>query len=161
MEGTAVASAARRALMTVVVACALVVPGPASAADVCALLREHAPKDQGLALEKAVSVTPEFCQAWSADRKHTLLLRVMSVGNLPTILAGMRQSAVNGGNGTVADETGLGARAFSLRSERDIEITFGAGGNVVVVMFTRDDGFGDADADAARAFARSVAGALR
>lgn len=139
---------------------------PAGAAapkvDVCTVFKRHAPKDIGLRLEKTVSATPEFCQAWSPGNKDTLLLRVSSMGKTAgQAVSGTRQSAVNGGNGTVADESGLGAGAWSQRKERSIEITFAVKEQFATVLLSRDGGFGDADAARARKFAKAVAGELR
>jgi hypothetical protein len=136
--------------------------GPAAAAsDVCGLLKKHAPKDIGLALDKAVSVTPEFCQAWSAGNKDTLLLRVSSSGKYAAkAVIGTRQSAGNGGKDT-ADESGLGTGAWSKRDEHSIEITFAIKEQFVTVLLNRNGGLGDADAAKARAFAKTVAGELR
>jgi hypothetical protein len=134
---------------------------PAAAkTDVCALYKKHAPKDVGLQLDKAVSATPEFCQAWAADRNTTLLLRVWQTRSAPMAVTGTRQSAVNSGNGKVADESGLGSGAWSNRSNTTIEITFTANGNFVQVMFSRDPAVVDADVARVRAFARAVAGSL-
>jgi hypothetical protein len=129
--------------------------------DVCAVFKKHAPKDIGLRLEKTVSVTPEFCQAWSASNKDTLLLRVSSMGRItPQAVSGTRQSATNGGKDTI-DEPGLGAGAWSQRNERSIEITFAVKEQFATVLLSRDGGFGDADATKARTFAKAVAGELR
>ncbi|MCX8005968.1 MAG: hypothetical protein N2688_13610 [Burkholderiaceae bacterium] len=140
--------------------------GPAAAAapkiDVCAVFKKHAPKDIGLAIDKAASVTPEFCQAFSPGNKDTLLLRVSSMGkSAGQAVSGTRQSAVNGGNGAVADEAGLGTGAWSQRNQRGIEITFAVKENFVTVLLNRDGGLSDADAARARAFAKAVAGELR
>jgi hypothetical protein len=139
--------------------------GPAGAeapkVDVCAIYKKHAPKDIGLALEKATSVTPEFCQAFSPGNKDTLLLRVSSMGKIADqAVSGTRQSAGNGGKDTV-DEQGLGAGAWSQRNHRSIEITFAVKDQFATVTLVRDNGFGDADAAKARAFAKAVAGDLR
>jgi hypothetical protein len=138
---------------------------PAGAAapkvDVCAVFKKHAPKDIGLTLEKALSVTPEFCQAWSPGNKDTLLLRVSSMGKItPQAVSGTRQSAANGGKDTI-DEPGLGAGAWSQRNERSIEITFAVKEQFATVLLSRDGGLGDADAAKARTFAKTVAGHLR
>jgi hypothetical protein len=152
---------ARWALTIVGLALALLAPTAAQAVDVCSLYKEHAPRDFGLALNEAMSVTPEFCQAWSPDRKNTLLLRVMETSSASVYLAGVRQGAVNSGNGTIADESGLGAGAWSQRNDRSIEITFAAKNNLVMVVLVRDKGFSDADAVRARDFAKAVAETLR
>ena len=136
-----------------------VVPATAKT-DVCALYKKHAPKDVGLQLDKAVSATPEFCQAWAADRKTTLLLRVWATRSASMAVTGTRQSAVNSGNGKVADESGLGSGAWSKRSDSSIEITFTANGNFVQVVFSREPAAVDADVAKAREFARAVAGSL-
>jgi hypothetical protein len=129
--------------------------------DVCAIFKKHAPKDIGLALDKAISVTPEFCQAWSAGNKDTLLLRVSQSGsNAARAVSGTRQSAGNSGKDT-ADELGLGTGAWSQRDKRSIEITFAVKDQFATVLLSRDSGFGDADAAKARAFAKAVAGELR
>lgn len=129
--------------------------------DVCSVFKRHAPKDIGLALDKALSVTPEFCQAWSAGNKDTLLLRVSSMGKIADqAVSGTRQSAGNGGKDTV-DESGLGTGAWSQRDKRSIEITFAVKDQFATVLLSRDGGFGDADAAKARAFAKAVAGELR
>jgi hypothetical protein len=144
----------------VVLSFALLAPLAAQAADACALYRRHAPKDLGLVLDKATSAAAGFCQAWSADRKTTLMLRVMKSGNTAQAVGGVRQGAINAGNGTVADEAGLGGGAWSLRKKRGIEITFAAKGNLVQVVLTRDPASSDADAAKARGFAKAIAGAL-
>lgn len=148
-------------------ALAAALPGPASAAppkvDVCAVFKKHAPKDIGLALDKATSVTPEFCLARSPDNKDTLMLRVSSTsaGRIAEeAVSSIRQSVRNGGRDTV-DEPGLGKGAWSQRNYRSIEITFAVKDQFVTVMLARDGGFGDADAAKARAFAKAVAGELR
>lgn len=128
--------------------------------DVCAIFKKHAPKDIGLALDKALSVTPEFCQAWSAGNKDTLLLRVSKMSNTARAVNGTRQGAVNGGNGTVTDEIGLGSGAWSLRGKQTMEVTFAVKEQLVMVMVSRDGGLGDADVAKARAFAMAVAGEL-
>lgn len=128
--------------------------------NVCAVFKKHAPKDIGLALDKALSVTPEFCQAWSAGNKDTLLLRVSKMSNAARAVNGTRQGAVNGGNGTVADEIGLGSGAWSLRGKQTLEVTFAVKEQLVMVMVSRDGGLGDADVAKARAFAKAVAGEL-
>jgi hypothetical protein len=129
--------------------------------DVCAILKKHAPKDMGLALDKAVSATPEFCQAWSAGNKDSLLLRVSPMGKIAAqAVSGTRQSAGNGGKDT-RDESGLGAGAWSQANARSMEITFAVKEQFVTVMLVRDSGWGAADADKARAFAKAVAGELR
>lgn len=129
--------------------------------DVCAVFKKNAPKDIGLRLEKTVSATPEFCQAWSPGNKDTLMLRVSSMGKMAgQAVSGTRQSAANGGKGTI-DESGLGAGAWSQRNERSIEITFAVREQFATVLLSRDGGFGDADAAKARAFAKAVAGELR
>jgi hypothetical protein len=138
---------------------------PAGAAapkvDVCAVFKKHAPKDIDLRLEKAVSVTPEFCQSWSPGNKDTLLLRVSSMGKIAAqAVSGTRQSATNGGKDT-ADESGLGTGAWSQRDKRGIEITFAVKEQFATVLLNRDGGLGDADATKARAFAKAVAGELR
>jgi hypothetical protein len=131
-----------------------------AATDVCAIYKQHVPKDMGLALDKAMSVTREFCQAWSAGNKDTVLLRVMKTGNPQVAVAGTRQSKVNSGNGATADESGLGAGAWSARTKDSIEITFGAKGQFVMVMMQRGAGLSDADVAKARDFAKAVAKSL-
>ena len=129
--------------------------------DVCAIYKKHAPKDIGLALDKATSVTPEFCQAFSPGNKDTLMLRVSSMGkNADQAVSGTRRSAANGGKDT-ADESGLGTGAWSQRDKRSIEISFSVKGQFATVLLSRDSGFSDADAARARAFAKAVAGELR
>lgn len=161
MGKNASGSGAHWVLTIVGLSLALLAPTAAQAVDVCALYKEHAPKDFGLALNEAMSVTEEFCQAWSTDRNNTLLLRVMETSKASAYLAGVRQGAVNSGSGTIADESGLGAGAWSKRNGRSIEITFAAKNNLVMVVLVRDQGFGDADAARARDFAKAVAGTLR
>ena len=95
-----------------------------AAADVCTIYKQHVPKDMGLALDRATSVTREFCQAWSAGNKDTVLLRVMKTGNPQVAVAGTRQSKVNSGYAATSDESGLGAGAWSARTKNSIEITF-------------------------------------
>ncbi|MDZ7651293.1 MAG: hypothetical protein U5L03_01335 [Burkholderiaceae bacterium] len=137
-------------------------PGAAAPkVDVCAVFKKHAPKDIGLTLEKAVSVTPEFCQAWSPGNTDTLLLRVSKISSAVRAVSGTRQSAVNSGNGVVADEAGLGTGAWSQRDKQRIEITFAVKEQFATVLLNRDGGLGDADAAKARAFAKAVTGDLR
>ncbi len=131
-----------------------------AATDVCTTYRQHAPKDMGLALDKAMSVTKEFCQAWSAGNKDTVLLRVMETGDPQVAVAGTRQSKVNSGNGTVSDEPGLGPGAWSVRTKDRIEITFGGKGRYVMVMMQRAAGLANPDAAKAREFAKAVAKSL-
>lgn len=147
------------------VALAAGMQAPASAAapkvDVCTVFKKHAPKDIGLALDKALSATPEFCQAWSAAQKDTLLLRVSQSGHFAAkAVSATRQNAVNGGRDT-ADESGLGTGAWSGRGKQSMEITFAVKEQLVMVRMNRDGGLGDADAAKARAFAKAVAGELR
>ncbi len=129
--------------------------------DVCSVFKKHAPKDIGLALDKATSVTPEFCQAFSPGNKDTLLLRVSSMGKIADqAVSGTRRSAGNGGKDT-RDEPGLGAGAWSQANNRSLEITFAVKAQFVTVMLVREGGFSSADADKARTFAKAVAGELR
>jgi len=131
-----------------------------AATDVCTIYKKHVPGDMGLALDKAMSVTPEFCQAWSAGGKDSVLLRVSKMGNPQVAVAGTRQSRVNSGNAGVADESGLGAGAWSTRSKDRIEITFGTKNHFVQVMMERKPNLTDADAARARDFAKALAKSL-
>lgn len=131
-----------------------------AATEVCTIYKQHVPRDMGLALDKAMSVTKEFCQAWSAGNKDTVLLRVMKSGNAQAAVAGTRQSMVNSGNAATSDEPGLGAGAWSARTRDSIEITFATKGRLVMVMMERAAGLTDADAARARDFAKAIAKSL-
>ena len=129
--------------------------------DVCAIFKKHAPKDMGLALDKAVSATPEFCLAMSPTSRDTLLLRVSPSGSFTQqAVSGTRQSKVNAGTNT-SNEPALGAGAWSTSSKEVVEITFAVKENFVVVRLNRTAGLGSGDAEVARAFAKAVAGELR
>lgn len=131
-----------------------------AAADVCTIYKQHVPKDMGLALDKTVSATPEFCMATSAGGKDMVMLRVSKTANAQAAAAGVRQSKVNAGTAGLADESGVVAGAWSLRSKDHLEITFGTKDQFVQIMMDRKPVLTDADVAKARDFARAVAKSL-
>jgi hypothetical protein len=129
--------------------------------DVCAIFKKHAPKDLGLALDQAVSPTPEFCLSHSAANKTMLMLRVLQTKDAAQFAGMLRETAVNKGVAKVTDEPTLAKGAWSTAGKDRLQIMFAVNEQFVTVTFGRDGGLGDDGTAKARAFARAVAGELR